>query len=512
MSSDRKYDTLLNKYNILVAKTKDLQEQLDSKKDQWEKRDADFEITKKLAKDLCVKILSKNPKEMRLGKAYTWSSMSIDELIRKAMEFYDVYNEQRLKLMKELADTGEERLSKIESLEDQIDRMRNDPSLSIKMSKEELDDKIKRDKENEEAKNKMPVDDQKKTEDLDVKIASPTVALDENDGEMLDDFMDETAGDAPLTSSSMKLTKTENRKKFEEKDHEKKENKKNKSRKKNKRKSGNRSNSDIKIYSDLADSTKGWNDADWAVIKIIGDTGAARKNQITEKVKKEFGESISKRVTPSLASLTKNDVLAAETAKTYVSSMKVYKLGEIGKAAYEQKYDSHYAPSEIDILKSEHDNLEHGYGIRYVKEDLESMNIFKSVDDERRKHPIKFDNGEQYIPDIVCTPKTGNKTVYIEYECVNQTGSDLQKKLSKMTKVTDTLNFICPTKDRCEALNTIISKWISNRSMRSLNGIKVRVSSAKTLMTGLKNGQNFYDDETWQYVFNCGKSKDPKIN
>lgn len=83
MSGRINYNTLLNQYNIAVAKAQDLQEQLSTKMRQWEKRDEDFKTVEKLARELCSEILVKDNKEMVLGREYTWGSVPIMELIIK---------------------------------------------------------------------------------------------------------------------------------------------------------------------------------------------------------------------------------------------------------------------------------------------------------------------------------------------------------------------------------------------------------------------------------------------
>ena len=49
MASNSDYEILLNKYNIAIAKAQDLQEQLQTKQKQWEKRDADFSVVEKVS-------------------------------------------------------------------------------------------------------------------------------------------------------------------------------------------------------------------------------------------------------------------------------------------------------------------------------------------------------------------------------------------------------------------------------------------------------------------------------
>lgn len=82
MGNDKSFYTLLNKYNILLAQTQDLKEQLDkSKENNAEILQKDKVIEKNL-RDLCADILAKDPKEMKLGQEYSWDKIDLLPLSR----------------------------------------------------------------------------------------------------------------------------------------------------------------------------------------------------------------------------------------------------------------------------------------------------------------------------------------------------------------------------------------------------------------------------------------------
>ena len=72
--------TLENQYHMVVARCKDLEEQMRIRQKQWDQREVESKTTEKLMRELCEDILAKDSKEMVLGTDYSWSSIQINEL------------------------------------------------------------------------------------------------------------------------------------------------------------------------------------------------------------------------------------------------------------------------------------------------------------------------------------------------------------------------------------------------------------------------------------------------
>lgn len=68
MGSDKSFDTLLNKYNILLAQTRDLKEQLKNSQEKNQQLLSKFDVVEKNVRELCEDILAKDPKEMKLAQ------------------------------------------------------------------------------------------------------------------------------------------------------------------------------------------------------------------------------------------------------------------------------------------------------------------------------------------------------------------------------------------------------------------------------------------------------------
>ena len=120
MSKEKDYQILLQQYNLAVVKAKDLQEQLSTKLEQWQKREDNFNITIKLTRELCESILAKSPSQNTLGKGKSWDSLEINEMIRLTSKALKEYNESRTELMKDIANRSEEKSHRIEELEEEV--------------------------------------------------------------------------------------------------------------------------------------------------------------------------------------------------------------------------------------------------------------------------------------------------------------------------------------------------------------------------------------------------------
>ena len=123
MARDSEYELLLSKYNVSIAKTQDLQEQIRIKEGAWKAKEAHYKHVDKLTRELCEKILARDRNEMVLGREYSWAKLDTEDLVLKADASYRTYNANRSELLQKIMDVAETRRAQIESLEDQIRQM-----------------------------------------------------------------------------------------------------------------------------------------------------------------------------------------------------------------------------------------------------------------------------------------------------------------------------------------------------------------------------------------------------
>ena len=154
MGSDKSFDTLLNKYNILLAQTRDLKEQLKNSQEKNQQLLSKFDVVEKNVRELCEDILAKDPKEMKLGIEYSWDKIELLELIRKSKSAFHVYISARKDILERMADLCEERGNQIESLKLQIQKLLEEPTART-LTMEELEKRCNEVKEKEEMMTKL---------------------------------------------------------------------------------------------------------------------------------------------------------------------------------------------------------------------------------------------------------------------------------------------------------------------------------------------------------------------
>lgn len=479
-----KSESLLNQYHIAIAKAQDLQEQLNTKQKQWAEQEEKTNITEKLIREFCEDVLAKDPGEMVLGTDYSWSSIPVNELILKAKKVYREYCAKRTDLLRKTMDTSEQRLQEIESLQEQISIMKMSPS-SLSITQEELKEKIDREKKEEKATAALPHTMREK-----VTKGKAAVFLDDGDGInieqiVLNDMADINAA-VQITPKSIPVTPT--RKQVEQK----------RNRKKQKM---------MAHTVNLKEYEAKMSEYDWAALQVIGDSGVSRYLNIEELFLKAKPDATKNRSRIAMSNLANIGLLNMEKVTNPLKgNFNVYQLTDMGSRIYRDRYNKAPAMSEMDKIMAEHDNCQHGYGIRIVTEVLKEKGTFADVCDTNRKNPIKLADGISYIPDIICTDESGTK-MYIEYECANHTQANFNGKCNKMCKVSSILNFIVPNRADMDKLCTQIKTWIQNRGVTSLKHITIRVTGAFQI-----KDVDLLDDKGWKYVFKPGKNIEPEVN
>lgn len=485
MTSDREFDTLQNKYNVAIAKAQDLQEQLLTKQKQWEKRDEDFEVVEKVTRELCEDILAKDPKEMVLGADYSWSSIPILELISKAKRVFREYNESRKDIMSKIMDQSELRRQEIESLQEQIVLMKTHPG-AMDISQEELKQQIDKEKEKQKALKNLPPKIQQSMTD-----GEGNILMDDHDD--FDDIENDLYNgiaekDAKVQITPKSIPVTQNRKQLNKK----------KVRKQQKMMAHT---INLKEYEEKLD------DVSFKILEVIGSKGVSIYSDIEAYVLKDIPTTTQSKCRISMGILTSMSLTNKEPIQNPLKGkLYVYQLTDMGSRVYHDKYGQVPVSSEMDIIIAEHDNCVHGFGIKFIADLLRETGEYEDVSDMNRKNPIQIGSGISYIPDIICTDKNGMKT-YIEYERVTHTQTNFNAKCNKMSKVTDTLNFIVPNQNDVIRIKSKIESWIKSRGQKALEHITVRVTGAFQL-----KGTDLSDNKNWKVVYRPGKRLEPYEN
>lgn len=469
------YSQLLNQYHTAISKAQNFQDELRKKKEQWAKREKEFGITEKLMRELCEDILAKDGTEMKLGKEYSWSSIPLNKLIKKTGDVFRQYNCSRTELEKRLMQIAEERRQQVESLQDQIMRMK------AKAGKIDTSDIPESTPAKEKEYNPKEIQEVISS-DKDVNLAEQALMEDmEEDGQLIQ-----------LTPRS--VPSTTNQKNVKEK------------QKTKKREKSRKSPVDEAFLVTFHEIEEKMNNFEWEVLKAIGDTGYSTFEDIAGEIFNRLTKVSKNRVRNACETLKNMGLLHNDTVKTPIRSFVVFYMETLGEKIYEKKYRKPAVISEFEKIVKEHDNPIHGYSIKELRLMLEEMNCFTMISDENRKHPIRIEKNIIYIPDVFCTFKRekGNGKIYFEYECGNHTQTDFNSKLNRMVKVMRILNFVTPNAEAAEKICNQVSSWIKSRGSNSLDKVKVRVTTLRQI-----KGVNVFKDENWKFIFIPQKSSEP---
>lgn len=461
MPKDREYETLLSQYNILVAKYRDLSEQMRVKTDQMVKYETEHDIIEKHARELCEMILAKNRSEMVLGNNRTWHSFSTDELIAKAKQGFVAYNQEKTEVLNQVMAISERRGQELDSLKDQIARTINSGGFGG-LSADQMLQQAKEESQRKAAIEKTPAATQAAIKSGAVTcIVEEDEDIDADETEAIQEMMN-IGTEAKLSTAKAAVKRSEE--------------------KVNKMKEAQRKS--VLLHTvDLNQITGEWTEIQWFIFEQMGRTGISRVKDITDLCIARFGANQKTAIQRGLYKMKDQKVVDYKAISLpHSKKLTLYYLLDAGKLIFQAKYNADPAPSELEKVVKEHDNPEHGFGIMDLKTVLEEKGKYESISAYTRNKPFDVVVGErnyQYIPDLIC--KTKKFTDYYEYEIGKTAQTDFNLKCSKMCQVTKYLNFVTPNQASAKRVKAQVDAWIESRGVKSLKGITVRISTVEVI-------------------------------
>ena len=479
--TDTQYKTLLNKYNILVARCRDLEEQNSINNTHWKSEEERFRRMEMLIRDLCETILAKDHREMVLGENRSWYTTPAEDLIIRAQKSYKEYGKEITRLLNAIQKESEKRRLKIEGLEDQLERCLKENGIAPLPSKQGT----------------VPEPDDLKPTPPDLPDGLHSAAatgkvqlIIEEPGDVEDDKEEilpiaeliEISEQAKITANGIPIKDSVKKAQMIEREKE---------------------TAVISHLIDLAELEKRFNDSMWAVLSVIGGEGLTKYPEIEQKAVDINSGLARNKLRIAAKELYKMKVLDHESINLPVTPrVSVYKLSDIGVRLYQKKFEKAPVQSEMERVRQEHDNLEHGYGIMDLERILTESGRYKEVRIFNRHNAIEISENKKYVPDIICIPLQGRYSEYIEYERGHHTQQDFNAKCNKMCKVTRFLNFVVPNRGvLSKILRPQIEAWIAERGRDGLRNIKIRI----TTPTELRMGAN----DAWLIVYDLNKGVQP---
>lgn len=460
---------MINKLNRSEAKCRDLEEQIRIKEKQWKEAEASFNEAEFRCKTLCEEILVRDPEEMILGRKYSWDSLSMADMAKKALVSLRNYNSERTDLMRKLLDVAEERRLQVESLIGQLEVLKSCSADQPEITEATKDDvppstqesAVKQGDESETAHIDMIIE-----EDNDVTEADLDAIRD------METFVQELhpiQREIPVHPAKKIIREQQKRAEKHSMVHV----------------------IDLSVYKDKLTELM------WRVLELIGKEGLSAYTEIESRINDMASDVTKATVRMSVRSLLSMGLLAQEQISDPIrSKFMVYRLSEIGHRLFKEHFGTAPVLSELDIIISQHDNPNHGYGILALAQILKESNKFDSVVTDRKHNTIKLRRGGTYIPDIIAS--IGNKKFYIEYECGTHVQSDFSAKCNKMLQVTNAIYIVTPNRDILQKrIMNQVAIWIKEKGgYRALAGKTVRMTTA----TALRH-EDPLDELCWQVFY-----------
>lgn len=481
MSKNIEYQKLLNTYNTLVAKTSELEEQYKDSIKAWKQYEQRQDVVNDHARKLCEKILAKDKKEMTLGNAKSWHSYSTDDLILKAMDSFDSYVSDNIKLIQQLFDVAEDRGRKLDALKEQIAAMVTGSNMSASSVEEIIEESEQKSKDNI-AKDKAPNAVKKAAAEgkIELIIEEDSDASDDELRNYID--MRERALETQLTPRSIPVA--------------------NSTRKEKMMKKAEEAAAQIHIV-DIENYINKCSDKEWEVLEAIGTCGISRLKDIAEYINNSHGTLIA-TVRRAINSLVAMNAITEERVSLPLSSQsKFYCLSDMGKRIYKHHFSQNPVVSELESVIAEHDNASHGYGILEVEKVLIESGKYKSVSSSNRNNPIPVKvNGEslKFIPDIIA--KTDRYTEYFEYEMGTHNQVNFNIKCEKMCRVTKFLNFVAPNREIAKTLKGKVDIWLRDKDISIIKSHIIRIGTTVSLK----------DDSSWFFEYHLKSGKEPVVS
>ena len=507
MVTDDKYRMLKDQYNLAVAKAKDLNEQLLTRDRQYKVQNSQAVAVEKAVRQLCSEILAKDKDEMVLGEEYYWDKIEVKELIQKAGNVYREYNKDRSDVLNRCLDLLNERDEQIASQEEQIqimieERARARAEARRNPGKQEAppenepaqegsdEENVRSEVEAEQKKRQAIANNEalKRAAEGGIQIE---VTEEENDPPN-GGVSDKTANEISKFNASIKpldnsMPVHQNNKSINRKNAQKQR--------------------QVETYiMELKSVTDAMDENAWKIIELIGTNGFSR----FEDIERSFsGTGVNTtRIRTALKSLVDKQAVISDIVKLPIHNrMSLYKMNDVGIKLYKMRHDG-ASPviSEWERIVSEHDNVEHGYGIWECGVVIQNMDNIASVDIHCRSHEIKLENGGSYIPDIMAVSNDANpKTAYVEYERGTHDQKDFNEKCNKMMRVSQYMIFVVPNKETLvDKIIPKLDKWIATKSRSLLNRVVIKGTTLVKL-----NKLNLFKTEDWDLLYECKKSLSP---
>ncbi len=211
------------------------------------------------------------------------------------------------------------------------------------------------------------------------------------------------------------------------------------------------------------------------VARIIGETGISEFQEILKLAKEK--EISSNRFETIITNLEKKEIIRVEKVTTFAKNtgIRCVKFDEIGERLFREIFKKEPVQAEMDKLRQENDNYNHGYSIKEVALSLGELYGYEKISMDRAKNTIKVsDDGKiTWIPDIIAINKFTGKREYFEVETGKHRKEDFEYKLDKALYVANELTIVTNNRANAEMMLAEVRNWYNKKKSKPHLVVKI---------------------------------------
>lgn len=210
------------------------------------------------------------------------------------------------------------------------------------------------------------------------------------------------------------------------------------------------------------------------VCKIIGEEGISEFPALQQRVRKE-GISAN-RLETVISNLEREGIVEIVKAVTFErnAGLRLVRLkDDIGGMLYKETFKKEPCKPEMQIIREENDNYNHGYSIKDTLNVLKTNYGYEDISMSRNSNTIKVANSTTWIPDIIAINPLTKKKEYFEVEMATSNDQSFAYKLDKALLVASELKIITDNKAHADKILSQVRNWYNSKKNKPNMTIKI---------------------------------------
>ena len=202
-----------------------------------------------------------------------------------------------------------------------------------------------------------------------------------------------------------------------------------------------------------------------AIVEAVGKHGISEFPEICDFcVTKGINDS---KVEDAIYDLEKEKIIVSEMIKPFNRNrgVRLIKLTEdLGEKLYFDKYKEKPVEPEMEKIRRENDNYEHGYSIKDVVLQLKAFGYKdEDISMDRKKNTMTISGSITWIPDVVAKNPVSHQIEYYEVETGKTNPKDFVYKLDKAVQATNKVKVIVGNKMVADNYLEHVKNWFNSK-------------------------------------------------